>query len=212
MSSPREAFKDAKTIVVKVGTSVVTRPDGSLAIGRIASVVEQIATLHHAGKRVVLVASGAIGVGATRLREQATLTRSVRSHLHGGTVAETSARARAAAGQGGLMGLYENLFSQYSVSVGQLLVTEADFSSPQRKESFCRSLRWLLDHDGVPLINENDVVAQPVRACASAPAMMHKRRTPPRLPTSYIALVFAASLFSLRRCANSSPTTIRSRC
>ena len=94
MASPRESFKDAKTIVVKVGTSVVTRPDGSLAIGRIASVVEQIAALHAAGKRVVLVASGAIGVGATRLREQGMLARSVRSHLHGVHLEDSSARAR----------------------------------------------------------------------------------------------------------------------
>ena len=57
---------------------------------------------HREGKRVVFAASGAIGVGATRLNEQATLARSVRSHIHGGHVQETSARARAAAGQGGL--------------------------------------------------------------------------------------------------------------
>ena len=139
--SPRDAFKNAKTIVVKVGTSVVTRPDGSLAIGRIASVVEQIAALHREGKRVVFVASGAIGVGATRLNEQATLARSVRSHIHGGHVQETSARARAAAGQGGLMGLYDTLFNVYSVACGQLLVTESDFSVSERKEQFSKTLR-----------------------------------------------------------------------
>ena len=159
--SPRDAFKNAKTIVVKVGTSVVTRPDGSLAIGRIASVVEQIAALHREGKRVVFVASGAIGVGATRLNEQATLARSVRSHIHGGHVQETSARARAAAGQGGLMGLYDTLFNVYSVACGQLLVTESDFSVSERKEQFSKTLRWLLDSGAVPVINENDVVARP---------------------------------------------------
>ena len=158
--SPRDAFKNAKTIVVKVGTSVVTRPDGSLAIGRIASVVEQIAALHREGKRVVFVASGAIGVGATRLNEQATLARSVRSHIHGGHVQETSARARAA-GQGGLMGLYDTLFNVYSVACGQLLVTESDFSVSERKEQFSKTLRWLLDSGAVPVINENDVVARP---------------------------------------------------
>ena len=62
MSSPREQFRNAKTVVVKVGTSVVSRPDGAIAIGRIASVIEQISLLHQMGKRVVLVASGAIGV------------------------------------------------------------------------------------------------------------------------------------------------------
>ena len=164
MASPRAQLTQAKTVVVKVGTSVVTRPDGSLAIGRIASVVEQISSLHREGRRVVLVASGAIGVGATRLREQATLARSVRSHLHGVHLEESTARARAAAGQGGLMGLYDLLFQQYSLACGQLLVTEADFACAQRKERFCNSLRWLLDAGGVPVINENDVVARPVRA------------------------------------------------
>ena len=74
MSNVRATFKDAKTVVIKVGTSVVSRPDGTVAIGRIASVVEQIAQLRLQGKRVVLVASGAIGVGSTRLNEQAVLS------------------------------------------------------------------------------------------------------------------------------------------
>lgn len=161
-SSVRSKFADAKTIVVKVGTSVVSRPDGSLAIGRIASVVEQIAHLRRQGKRVVLVASGAIGIGSTRLREQAALSRSVRAHLHGSPDDEpASARARAAAGQGGLMGLYDTLFSHYSVACGQLLVTEADFQSDTRRRRFAESLRWLLDQGGVPVINENDVIARP---------------------------------------------------
>jgi len=164
MSDVRATFKDAKTVVIKVGTSVVSRPDGTVAIGRIASVVEQIAQLRLQGKRVVLVASGAIGVGSTRLNEQAVLSKSIRAHLinptgHNGSSA--SARARAAAGQGGLMGLYDTLFSQYSVACGQLLVTELDFQTSSRKERFCDSLRWLLDAGGVPVINENDVTARP---------------------------------------------------
>ena len=164
MSNVRATFKDAKTVVIKVGTSVVSRPDGTVAIGRIASVVEQIAQLRLQGKRVVLVASGAIGVGSTRLNEQAVLSKSIRAHLinptgHNGSSA--SARARAAAGQGGLMGLYDTLFSQYSVACGQLLVTELDFQTASRKERFCDSLRWLLDAGGVPVINENDVTARP---------------------------------------------------
>jgi delta-1-pyrroline-5-carboxylate synthetase len=163
MASPRQGFKNANTIVVKVGTSVVSRPDGHLAIGRIASVVEQIAHLRRQGKQVVLVASGAVGIGATRLREQAALSRSVRSHLQGpGDASEQpSARARAAAGQGGLMGLYDTLFSHYSVPCGQLLVTEGDFQNDARRRRFVESLRWLLAHGGVPVINENDVIARP---------------------------------------------------
>ena len=158
----RSSFKDATTIVVKVGTSVVTRPDGDIAIGRIATVIEQIAHLRRQGKRVVFVASGAIGVGNARLSEQAVLSRTLRTHLQGQSAVEpASARARAAAGQGGLMGLYDVLFSQYSVPCGQLLVTEADFQCSTRRARFAASLSWLLDAGGVPVINENDVIARP---------------------------------------------------
>ena len=220
--SCRDAFKTAKTVVVKVGTSVVSRPDGSLAIGRIASVVEQIAALHQMGKRVVLVASGAIGVGATRLSEQATLARSVRSHLHGVRIEETSARARAAAGQGGLMGLYDTLFSHYSVACGQLLVTESDFACGSRKERFCKSLCWLLDAGGVPLINENDVVARPVRTASrcwlnhrtSLPMVQGRFRDGAERSRVELHVPNSACLplRGRRSCASSSLTTIRSPC
>ena len=85
---------DAKCIVVKVGTSVVSRPDGSLALGRIGSVVEQIAQLVKEGRQVVLVASGAIGIGAGKLAEQAMLSKSIRSHLHGVDPKDPSAETR----------------------------------------------------------------------------------------------------------------------
>ena len=159
----RARFKDSQTIVVKVGTGVVSRADGSVAIGRVASVVEQIAQLRLQGKRVVLVASGAIGVGANRIHEQAVLSKSIRAHLINPCAGDkpSSARARAAAGQGGLMGLYDTLFSQYSVACGQLLVTEKDFQSSKPKERFFESLCWLLDAGSVPVVNENDVIARP---------------------------------------------------
>jgi len=80
----RRRFLKARRVVVKVGTSVVTREDGTLALGRLASLVEQIAELVRDGKQVALVASGAIGIGQSRLAEQAMLSRSIRSALHAG--------------------------------------------------------------------------------------------------------------------------------
>ena len=155
---------DARTIVVKVGTSVVSRPDGSLALGRIGSVVEQIAQLVKEGRQVVLVASGAIGIGAGKLAEQAMLSKSIRSHLHGVTHETVgSARARAAAGQGGLMGLYDTLFSQYGLVCGQVLVTEADFSNKARLDRMRSTLQTMLRMGAVPVMNENDVLAMPDR-------------------------------------------------
>lgn len=160
-SSIRAGFKSAKTIVVKVGSTVVSRPDGSCALGRIGSVVEQLSQLRREGKRVVLVASGAVSIGTTRLNEQAVLSRSIRTHLQGSSPPAVSARARAAAGQGGLMGLYDTLFTQNSLACGQVLVTEEDFQTDKRKAAFTNSLNWLLDNGAVPVINENDVLAVP---------------------------------------------------
>lgn len=167
-AAARTTFGDAKLVVVKVGTSVVTRPDGLLALGRVGALVEQIAQLSKQGKRVVLVASGAIGIGTGKLIEQAVLSRSIRTHLHSvgnesDTTMEPSARARAAAGQGGLMSLYETLFTQYGLVCGQVLVTESDFEVESRRARMRSTLVWMLQMGAIPVLNENDVLAVPER-------------------------------------------------
>lgn len=165
--SARESFPQARLVVVKVGTSVVTRPDGTLALGRVGALVEQIAQLVKQGKRVMLVSSGAIGIGAGKLSEQAVLSRSIRSHLQigaSGSIAKTpSARSQAAAGQGGLMGLYDTLFSQYGLVCGQVLVTEQDFEVESRRTRMTSTLKWMLEMGAVPVLNENDVLSVPER-------------------------------------------------
>ena len=167
MPSPRAAFPQARLVVVKVGTSVVTQPDGTLALGRVGALVEQIAQLVKQGKRVVLVSSGAIGIGAGKLSEQAVLSRSIRSHLQmaggGSSEKSPSPRSKAAAGQGGLMGLYDTLFSQYSLVCGQVLVTEQDFEVESRRTRMTSTLKWMLEMGAVPVLNENDVLAVPER-------------------------------------------------
>lgn len=163
----RGSFSSARLVVVKVGTSCVTRPDGELALGRIGALVEQIAQLVKQGKRVVLVSSGAIGIGSGKVSEQAVLSRSMRAHLQMRTASEVasnaSARAKAAAGQGGLMGLYDMLFSQYGLVCGQVLVTEADFEVTSRRNNMRSTLEWMLRMQAVPVLNENDVLAAPER-------------------------------------------------
>ena len=163
----RTSFRDAKLVIVKVGTSCVTRPDGQLALGRIGALVEQIAQLVKQGKRVVLVSSGAIGIGAGKLSEQAVLSRSIRAHLQmrgsQQEAAAPSARSKAAAGQGGLMGLYETLFSQYGLVCGQVLVTESDFEIDSRRSRMRSTLQWMLEMGAVPVLNENDVLSAPER-------------------------------------------------
>ncbi|KAL1520072.1 hypothetical protein AB1Y20_023547 [Prymnesium parvum] len=162
----RRDFASAKLVIIKVGTSCVTRDDGQLALGRVGALVEQIAQLVKHGKRVVLVSSGAIGIGAGKVSEQAVLSRSIRSHLQIRSQMEElapSARAKAAAGQGGLMGLYDMLFSQYGLVCGQVLVTEGDFELASRRSNMKSTLEWMLRMGAVPVLNENDVLAAPER-------------------------------------------------
>jgi len=160
----RERFQASKILVVKVGTSVITRPDGLPALGRVGSLVEQIAQLvRQEGKQVVLVASGAIGIGTGKLDEQTMLSRSIRTHMHTAGSPEPSPSSRAAAGQGGLMGLYDRMFGEFGLMCGQVLVTETDFASDARRTRMAATLQEMLQMGVVPVINENDVLAVPGR-------------------------------------------------
>ena len=165
----RSHLRDASTVVIKAGTSCLTRDDGLVSLSRIGALIEQISTLARAGKRVIFVASGAVGLGGAKLAEQEMLSRSVRLHLQPAMSQRwglppsngPSARAKAAAGQGGLMGLYDALFSQFGVTCGQILVTESDFSDERARNKLVSTLSYLLDHGVIPIVNENDVLAAP---------------------------------------------------
>lgn len=132
---------------MKVGTSVVRRSDGGLALGRLGSLVEALTTLHREGRQVLLVSSGAIGLGVERLG------------LSGRPKALADAQACAAAGQGTLTGLYDSLFSRLGVTVAQVLLTEADFHDRRRYVTLAQTLERLLQLGAIPLINENDAVS-----------------------------------------------------
>lgn len=149
----------AKRVVVKVGTSTVSRADGSASLGRIGHLVEQLTELHLAGKEVMLVSSGAVGVGRGKLRKQQLFSRSVQSSIGGTVPAPPSLNACAAAGQSGVMGLYEQLFGQYDVLCAQVLVSPSDFGQEAKVEQLKRSLLWLLDNKTIPVLNENDAIS-----------------------------------------------------
>lgn len=140
-----------------------------MSVGRIGMIVQQICHLIKEGKRVLLVSSGAVGIGRGKLVKNAFLGASLRTMLDsvkGGEQDEPSFKACASLGQAGLMALYEMLFGLNDVSCAQVLVTENDFQSPAAKASVTRTLLELLDSRVVPIINENDVVSirnQPLR-------------------------------------------------
>lgn len=156
----RTDLKNANKIVVKLGTSVITRDDFGLALGRLASIVEQISELHNSGKQVLIVTSGAVAFGKMTLKEQFTLSKSYRE-----TVGESilnnnrpnfDLRACAATGQNGLMTMYSEMFSQYNINTAQILVNKPDFFNKYTRDSLQATLNSLLDLKIVPILNTND--------------------------------------------------------
>lgn len=148
----RDKVKAARRIVIKVGTAVVTnKATGQVAISRIGQLVEEIRNLHQDGKQILLVSSGAVGLGRSQL---------------GFTVQETdeseqgmvNRQASAASGQALLMGMYTAMMQSMGLKCAQVLITQHDFTCPQRYERLTDTLARLASLDIIPIINENDVV------------------------------------------------------
>ncbi|HEY9231001.1 MAG TPA: glutamate 5-kinase, partial [Blastocatellia bacterium] len=144
---PRRLIAAARRVVIKLGTAVLMREDGGPALSRFYSFIEAIADLKRAGREVLLVSSGAVGLGAQRLN----LTR--RPQLL------PLKQACAAVGQGRLMALYAEGFDRLGVTTAQVLLTEEDFSNRQRYLNLRGTLGKLLELGTLPIINENDTVA-----------------------------------------------------
>jgi glutamate 5-kinase len=138
----------AKTLVVKIGTSSLTHAEGNaLALSTIASLVETLTRLRQQGYEVVLVSSGAVGVGCRRLG----LTERPK------TIAMK--QAVAAVGQGRLMRVYDDLFSSLEQPIAQVLLTRSDVVQRSRYVNAYRTFRQLLTLGVIPIVNENDTVA-----------------------------------------------------
>ena len=136
-----------KRIVVKIGTSTLAHPSGLLNIRRVEELCRVLSDLKNAGHEIILVSSGAIGMGAGKLslphRPEDTPTK----------------QAAAAVGQCELMYTYDKAFAEYNHTVAQILLTAADVDHPDRFQNFHNTMRRLLDLKALPIINENDTVA-----------------------------------------------------
>ena len=144
----KRLLRNASRIVVKVGTSTVTAPDGTLRRDYVEPLVSSIARLHAAGKQVVLVSSGAIGLG----RGWVGLHRSRLDDL-------VTKQACAAVGQGLLMNAYKEMFSAWHIKIAQVLLTSEDFSNWRRYRNLRRTMEKLLTLKVLPVVNENDTVS-----------------------------------------------------
>lgn len=134
-------------IVVKLGTSTLAHKTGHLNIRRVEELCKVMSDVKNAGDEIILVSSGAIGMGVGKLA------------LGGRPSDVPTKQAAAAVGQCELMYTYDKLFSEYNHTVAQLLMTGADLENEERHQNFSNTLNRLLELGALPIINENDTVA-----------------------------------------------------
>ena len=134
-------------IVIKIGTSTLAHPTGHLNIRRVEELCKVISDIKNAGNQVIVVSSGAIGMGVGKLG-----LRQRPSDI-------PSKQAAAAVGQCELMYTYDKLFGEFNHTVAQLLITGDDVANETRHCNFSNTLNRLLELDAIPIINENDTVS-----------------------------------------------------
>ncbi len=134
-------------IVIKLGTSTLAHKTGHINIRRVETLCKVISDIKNAGHEVILVSSGAIGMGIGKLG------------LSKRPEDIPSKQAAAAVGQCELMYTYDKLFSEYNHTVAQLLITGADVENDERHKNFSNTIYKLLEFGALPIINENDTVA-----------------------------------------------------
>ena len=139
-------INDAKRIVFKFGTNVLRNDDKEISLSRVYSFIEEISKLHRQGKEVIVVTSGAVGLGSKKLNVDSSESLSIK-------------QACAAVGQCQLMSIYEDGFGKYSINTAQVLLTEDDFTNRIKYLSLSNVLNTLLELKVIPIINQNDTVS-----------------------------------------------------
>lgn len=135
-----------KRIIIKVGTSTLTHKTGRLNIRRMERFVKALADIQNSGHQIILVSSGAIGLGMSKLG------------LPSRPTDTPMKQACAAVGQCELMYIYDKLFGEYNINVAQILLTKYVLESP-RQNNVENTFIKLIEHNVIPIVNENDTVA-----------------------------------------------------
>jgi glutamate 5-kinase len=146
-NEPRHQVARARRIVIKVGTNVVMRDDGRLALSQLYGIAESVARLRQQGRDVLMVSSGAVGLGMERIG------------LAKRPTELSQIQACAAIGQSRLMAIYDDAFDKLGCRTAQILLTEDDFRDPERYSNLRSTLASLLAMGVIPVINENDTVS-----------------------------------------------------
>src|SRR5210317_829172 len=142
----RKHLKNKKKIVVKVGTSLLAYDNGKINLQRMEKLVRVLADLHNSGKEVILVSSGAVGVGVGMIGLEEKPNDLVKK------------QALAAIGQVGLLRLYQKFFDEYNKTVAQVLLTRDGIENTLRRKNARNTLHQLIAMGIIPVVNENDTV------------------------------------------------------
>lgn len=140
-------MSDINTIVVKVGSSTITHAGGGLDLLHIEKLVRTLSDFQNMGKKVVLVSSGAVAVGISKLG------------LDAKPKDTPGKQAAAAVGQCELMFIYDKFFSEYNNTVAQVLLTKDATENDERRQNIINTLNCLMQQRVIPIINENDTVS-----------------------------------------------------
>lgn len=137
-------------ITVKIGSNVLTRPDGTLDITRMSALVDQVAALHRQGVQIIMVSSGAVASGRSELKGK----------LASGHMDPVSARQLfSAVGQAKLINKYYELFRDHGISCGQVLTTKENFSTRRQYLNQKNCMEVMLEEGVIPIVNENDTIS-----------------------------------------------------
>jgi len=137
---------DAKRIVFKFGTNILRNSTGDISLSHLYSFIEDITGLYKQNKEILIVSSGAVGLGAKKLEIDT-------------TVSTTLKQAAASVGQPLLMSIWQDGFDKYGIKTAQILLTEEDFSNRKKYLSLRLTLHHLLENGVIPIINQNDAVS-----------------------------------------------------
>jgi len=142
----RKYLKEKKKIIVKVGTSLLAYDNGKINLQRMERLVRVLADLHNSGREVILVSSGAVGMGVGMIGLDEKPSDLVKK------------QALAAIGQVGLLRLYQKFFDEYNKTVAQVLLTKDGIENSLRRKNARNTINELVDMGIIPVVNENDTV------------------------------------------------------
>ncbi len=140
-------LSEKKRVVIKLGTSTLAHKTGKLNIRRMNNLVRVISDLQNSGREIIIVSSGAVGLGTGKLglRQRPSDTQ--------------TKQAVAAIGQCELMHFYDDMFAKYSITVAQILLTKTIISNPDHCRNFKNAVNKLIELGVIPIVNENDTIA-----------------------------------------------------